>query len=106
MSLRDDSMERPYDRENPRSGDAARNPADTATRIVELIAEARGGKFSAPPDVVCRLLRAMASGTDAQANRHDVILIAAAEMIERFEKRAADHEYDRLRNANCNNGAY
>lgn len=38
------------------------------------------------PDDIERLLRAMAGSTEAQTNRSDTILIAAAEMIAEFKK--------------------
>lgn len=40
------------------------------------------------PDTIIKLLHAMAASTEAKANRHDVILIAAANMIEAFNVRA------------------
>lgn len=38
------------------------------------------------PETICKLLRAIAGSGSAKANRHDTILIGAAEMIEAFEK--------------------
>lgn len=38
------------------------------------------------PKSVCQLLRALAGSDNARENRHDTILIGAAEMIEAFER--------------------
>lgn len=50
---------------------------------------AAAGVLSEPGDIV-RLLRAMAGSTEAKANRHDTILIAAAEMIEAYDRIATE----------------
>jgi hypothetical protein len=49
----------------------------------EVIKECYGTK----PQAVSTLLRAMARSTDAKEQRHDTILIGAAEMIEAFERK-------------------
>lgn len=49
----------------------------------EVIKECYGNK----PQTVSKLLRALAGSDHAKAQRHDTILIGAAEMIEAFEKR-------------------
>lgn len=41
------------------------------------------------PKTISKLLRAIAGGAEAQKNRHDVILIAAAEMIDAFDREKA-----------------
>jgi hypothetical protein len=41
------------------------------------------------PKVICKLLRAIANAERVKTDRHDTILIAAAEMIEAYDKRAA-----------------
>ncbi len=51
--------------------------------LEQVIKECYGTK----PQAVSKLLRAMAGSTDAKEQRHDTILIGAAEMIEAFEKR-------------------
>lgn len=38
------------------------------------------------PRELSKLLRAIASGTDAKKHRHDTILVAAAEMIDAFAR--------------------
>lgn len=53
------------------------------------------GVLSEPSSVVA-LLKAMAGGTDAIQNRHDTILIAAAQMIEVFERDKAKHIADEV----------
>lgn len=55
-------------------------------------------------DDLTRLLRAMASGTQAQENKHDIILHAAADEIDKLRSAfvlflAAQNEIDKLRNA-------
>lgn len=47
------------------------------------------GVLSTPHDIQ-KLLRAMAGGTEAQANRSDIILTAAADMIAAFERLALE----------------
>jgi hypothetical protein len=49
----------------------------------DVIRECYGNK----PQTVSKLLRALARGTDAQEQKHDTILIGAAEMIEAFERK-------------------
>jgi hypothetical protein len=49
----------------------------------EVIKECYGTK----PQALSTLLRAIARGTDAQEQKHDTILIGAAEMIEAFERK-------------------
>lgn len=41
-------------------------------------------QVSNDPAVICKLLRAMAGGTDAKASKQDVIFNAAAEIIEKL----------------------
>ncbi len=53
-------------------------------KAVDLLKNA--GVFN-DPQVICKLLRAIAGGTEAQASRIDTILIGAAEMIEAFARR-------------------
>jgi hypothetical protein len=38
------------------------------------------------PETISKLLRAIAGGTDAKENNHDVIFLAAARMIEEHER--------------------
>jgi len=54
--------------------------------LVAAIVRLERGNFSAPPAVISRLLRAIASNTDAHRYRYDTTLIAAAETIEAFER--------------------
>jgi len=42
------------------------------------------------PDDIEKLLRALASGTDAQTNRSDMILLTAANMIAAFKRLALE----------------
>lgn len=80
MSLKDDSKEQPYARDtrnDHRPDDGAGRPAHGAIRALDN-----------SPEVICKLLRSIAGGTDTIARGHDTILIAAAEMIEAHERRA------------------
>ena len=43
--------------------------------------------FANSPKAICKLLRALAGGQMAIDNHHDTILIAAAEMIEAYERK-------------------
>lgn len=49
----------------------------------DVIRECYGNK----PQTLSQMLRAIAQGTDAKEQRHDTILIGAAEMIEAFERK-------------------
>lgn len=42
------------------------------------------------PAVICKLLRAIAGGTDAKASKHDVIFNAAADIIEKLQAEIDD----------------
>jgi hypothetical protein len=61
------------------------DPKEDGITVLDLVGLERGD-FSASSVVVCKLLRAIAGGADAGRNRYDTILIAAAEMIEAFER--------------------
>ena len=54
--------------------------------LVAAIVRLERGNFSAPPAVICKLLRAIAGNTDAHRYRYDTILIVAVETIEAFER--------------------
>jgi hypothetical protein len=49
----------------------------------DVIRECYGNK----PQTISRLLRALAGTEDARRQKHDTILIGAAEMIEAFERK-------------------
>jgi hypothetical protein len=49
----------------------------------DVVRECYGNK----PQMISNLLRALAQGDDAKEQRHDTILIGAAEMIEAFERK-------------------
>ena len=54
--------------------------------LVAAIVRLERGNFSAPPALICKLLRAIAGNTDAHRYRYDTTLIGAAETIEAFER--------------------
>lgn len=49
----------------------------------DVIRECYGNK----PQTLSKMLRALAGGADAKEQKHDTILIGAAEMIEAFERK-------------------
>ena len=82
MSLKEDSKEHPYARVPPRDDHLRSHGADLRPGDNRLAA-------INSPETICKLLRAIAGGTDTIARGHDTILIAAATMIEAHEHRAS-----------------
>lgn len=85
FSLARSGLQEIVDAISPKRADDLGAIRKRAVATLEAVDAKRGLRND--PKTICKLLRAMAGGTDAQANRHDTILIAAAEMIEAFERR-------------------